>query len=328
MAIRFGDAFKGFKEGQEFKQNKAKNRLDQATSMAALMESGYDWDGNQLSQRPDFVSTKDLQRKKLELETQKLERQNQAMGQFGSQGSFGGGGSKDAFVMNPDGKWVKNPAYVNPDKPLSGDAANKYSGGTQGLENIQNIQNTLGITRDSSGNYSFPEKDMTSLPLFGKVNKKVLASKVAAYRSPRVFGVPVDFGIGEAVAQKAAGETGKSLELQFDTLAENMLRARTGATAPDPERIRELSRTLARTFDSPNTVMERLNTDKQFLSSVVDAIKPGSVEKFGQPGNVPQPASEVPEFVPPGYEELYAESKAAGLSDEEIADGFRRRTQA
>lgn len=145
-------------------------------------------------------------------------------------------------------------------EPLSREAAGSLAGAKQGLSNINDIKELLNLKRD-------PETNRVS----GQGLKRKLAQqRLSEFDIP----VPIVDVIPEAIAQSLAGRTGRSLDLNFQTLAENILRARTGATAPDPEIVRELKRSLLRLTDDPETLLERLDENEVFLKDIKKGIRP------------------------------------------------------
>jgi hypothetical protein len=235
---------------------------------------------------------------------------------FGSASSGGrppkqfGGPIAKSFKFG--GQEFVNPAYAEYEReqkmkePLGGADAKIMAGAKSGLNNIASIQGTLGLTPDEKGNYNYAGKKK-----FG-VNEKILKLKAAQARSPRVFGVPLDFGITDVVGQKLAGDEGKSLELQFETLAENLLRQRSGGAVTPPEIVAEYARTLARMFDSPKIAAERLQTAEDYLFDTAEGIRPGAVQKsFGVPTQQPNQPSAAGVL-------NATQAKADGWTDEEI----------
>ena len=66
------------------------------------------------------------------------------------------------------------------------------------------------------------------------------------------------------------------------TLSENILRARTGAQAPEPEMVREYARTLLMSFiESPNTWAKKINQDYGFLQGTAKEIRPKKEKEWG-----------------------------------------------
>jgi len=154
-------------------------------------------------------------------------------------------------------------------KPLSGETAIRVAGAKQGLRNIQQLKTLFGLTRDKSGKTVIGKNFL--------LNK--LGFKAADFQEPEIFGIPVALNVTEVIAQLGAGTTARKIDLAFNTLAENVLRARTGAQAPEPEQVREEKRSLARILDDPESALSRLEENEFFLSEVVNAIRPGSVQR-------------------------------------------------
>ena len=135
MAIRFGDAVKGFQQGQEFKRKKYSDSVDALVKEAQIKELGYDIQpgqgrfGPSLVERPGFSSLKQLQRQKLERELAPDYEANKAANKekailkarqeaFGGGGAFGtpnsGGSDQQQFIMDPSGKFHTNKNYQDP----------------------------------------------------------------------------------------------------------------------------------------------------------------------------------------------------------------------
>lgn len=161
---------------------------------------------------------------------------------------------------------VKNPDYQG---ALSG-TAGQYAGSVQGLKAIDDIQKILGLQKDPTGKVSFKDPNKAKLNIIG--------SKAAG------FNYRVPFGLGEiipglepgisAIGQMGAGEEARNLDLAYQTLAEDVLRARTGAAAPEPEQVRELARTFARFQDTPENIYKRLEQNGIFLETSANTMKP------------------------------------------------------
>lgn len=127
----FGGLSQGLDKLQDRKRQQRADQIDELTKYASLAESGYQiqpvgknrlFGGQQMSlvQDPNFQGTKTLQRRKLELENQKLERQAanaERFGQGSSGGAFGGGMPDTESPFAPDpitGSPRTNPAYLDP----------------------------------------------------------------------------------------------------------------------------------------------------------------------------------------------------------------------
>lgn len=311
------------------KQDRNANQLDQATKYAALAEAGYNvrqqprgglFGGSQmvLEQDPNFVSTKALERKKLQGELDDAEFKRSMRQKFGQGGSVGGRN----YIYNPyTDKWEEDPeikerrtAEIKREfeltKPLSGEASKMLSMAEQGLGNAQNIRKIFGLRQGADG--------VTASPGYkGKVFK-MKAANFGAGMNP-MLGVA---GIIPGAGQLFAGDEGRKLDLYYQTLAENNLRARTGAAATPWEIQREKSRLMARLNDSPELANERLNESDKFLGGTAENIRPGSTAKFGQRQEIA-----VPEWAA-GEEAFYLKSKEAGASDEEISQYLIRKARS
>lgn len=77
------------------------------------------------------------------------------------------------------------------------------------------------------------------------------------------------------IKESRAGDKGANLGNKFLTLAENLLRARTGATAPEPEVVREEARTMLNSyFESPETWESKISNNELYLTGVADEVRP------------------------------------------------------
>lgn len=84
MANPYSGFAKGFGQGRQMREQRSQNAVDELVKMAQLKELGYDVQpgrgglfggGPTLSQRPDYVSEKELSRNKTSLELDKLRRE-------------------------------------------------------------------------------------------------------------------------------------------------------------------------------------------------------------------------------------------------------------
>lgn len=147
MALGLSKSVESFIQGREARKRQGQGQIDDVIKMAQLKELGYDYNPSTraLIQRPDYVSTKDLERQKLQneldpdFEANRAARKERAIinarreAMFGQQGgsqgesqddSFGGmglgtfGGKPDTespFVYDPiSGTQKPNPSYLNP----------------------------------------------------------------------------------------------------------------------------------------------------------------------------------------------------------------------
>lgn len=168
---------------------------------------------------------------------------------------------------------IENPAYALYQKtqeqnasPLSGEAANRYAGAIQGITNIGNIKSMLGIKETPTGVTASPD----SRDLVRQAN---LVSE-ATLSKPVPF-IPGLQGAYKAFKMIRTSPKGVQLENYFNTLAENVLRARTGAAAPDPEVVREQARTYLKNFqENPEVWAQKMNQDLQYLSTTAKEIRP------------------------------------------------------
>ena len=189
--------------------------------------------------------------------------------------SVGGPGN-----MNPNLTATKFDAYGRPKeyqdystKPISGEAAGKLAGAQQGLKNTQEIIDEFGFQETPEGGIEAP----------GFLGNKARLS-LAQFRPKVGIGLPGAFStVAGGISQMMAGDKGKKLDLAFETLAENNLRARTGAAATEPEIQREKQRLITRMTDSEKIALDRLMTSEDFLRSAANYIRPGSAREVSFP---------------------------------------------
>lgn len=215
----------------------------------------------------------------------------------------GGGG------INPNLTPTKFDKYGNPKeytdyetKALSGDAARSYSGAVQGLGNIENIKGEFGLSRDEMGNTEIAPD----------YKSKILGLKMAGYRNNPASTGPASMVSGFLI-RNLAGKQARDLALQYDTLAENELRARTGAAATPSEIASVRSRMEPSITDRPENIYNRLDEPRKFLSVTADSVKPGTTKRMGLPlrqNAVPSWASKDPG--------RYTAAKKAGYGEEEL----------
>lgn len=142
-------------------------------------------------------------------------------------------------------------------KPLAGDTSAKYSGAKLGIKNINDIVKDIN-------NYQGDQKQL--------IREANLAIEAENAKDTFIPGLKGAYKVSKL---SRVSDSGKKLANSFSTLAESLLRARTGAAAPDPEIVREYARTLLKTFqESPETWNQKLQNDFNFLKSVHDEIRP------------------------------------------------------
>lgn len=216
--------------------------------------------------------------------------------------------------LNPGLTPVKFDKYGNPKeyvdyetKALSGDAARSYSGAVQGLGNIENIKGEFGLSRDEMGNTSIDPN----------YQSKILGLKMAGFRGNPAASGPA--AILPWMIRSASGKQARDLALQYDTLAENELRARTGAAANPFEYASVKSRIEPSITDRPENIYNRLDEPRKFLGGTVDAIKPGTTKKMG----LPTRQNAVPEWAKKDPNR-YTAAKKAGYTDEELRGWYSK----
>lgn len=168
----------------------------------------------------------------------------------------------DPFTQKPTVRAEQAKLHLEQKKkdadPLSGESAMRYAGAKQGVDNINSIIKQIN---DFSGD---------KRGLIKEANLAIEAEN--AKDIPLAVGMK---GAYKVFKLSRVSNDGKALANNFSTLAENLLRARTGATAPEPEIVREYARTLLKTFqENPSTWNQKLKNNFDFLKSVHDEIRP------------------------------------------------------
>lgn len=188
---------------------------------------------------------------------------------------------KGMTITNPQAK-AREAAIIADAKPLAGDTARMFSGATQGLSDIKDIQDVFQFKQDAEGNIT--SKDFT------KKQKRLLRDKLLKEAGVGKPGSVIQIVSGSFADEFArmfgiSTEEGRNLALKFSTLAENNLRARTGAQAPEPEKVAEELRTIIDALDNPATAFEKLKESENFLAGIVKEIRPlREVPKTGLSG--------------------------------------------
>lgn len=162
--------------------------------------------------------------------------------------------------------------------PLTGETASKFAGSKQAIGNVRDILGITGITRD---------------PLTGKVTaptglgRKIIGAKALNFSLP-LSGSPVN-KLVETAVRMFPGTDARRLDLAYNTLAENSLRARTGAAATEPEIQREKQRIFARFSDQPEVILDRLLTTAGYFKELGRQIRPSEPLNY----NVPKPGAKL-----------------------------------
>lgn len=170
-------------------------------------------------------------------------------------------GQKDVFgELTPEAKSAQEQLKADA-APLAGDTASKFAGAEQGIKNIKE-------TIDFINNYKGDKKDLI-----------VQANKVVEAANANSQGLAGFIPGGKAIyrAEKLAGtsEEAKVLANKLSTVAENLLRARTGAAATQDEINREFSRSLLMTInEGPSGWNQKLKNNYSFLKNTFDEIRP------------------------------------------------------
>jgi len=152
-------------------------------------------------------------------------------------------------------------------KPLGADATVKYEGAKQSLQQAGNVRN---ITNE------------TNFPMLKQgVSKIRVASKLGLNQPGSVRGSIIDFATGGmARGFFKTNDEQKKFELAVNLIAENNVRAKSGAAVPEPEQVREEARQLL-SDDSFTSFLHRLVVSEDYNKGTMQSLRPGSV----MPGN-------------------------------------------
>ena len=162
---------------------------------------------------------------------------------------------------------VEEQSALEENKPLQGEASVRYSGALQGVRDLKKITDIIGL---SNGEIKDLKK---AKDLIYKANLNI--EGVGAER-----GIPFLTGMYRGSKLSRGGDEGAKLGNLFMTLSENLLRARTGAQAPEPEVIRENARSLLKSYiESPETWKSKLMQNEEFLLGTVKSLRPTTWEK-------------------------------------------------
>lgn len=182
-------------------------------------------------------------------------------------------------IMNPEYEsYIKQIEEQN--KPLSGEGAIRFSGSKQAKNSINDIFKLLKL-RPTGKTLSSGQPEYTSdVPLNKRIWDKIQQN--AASSTGLLFGQNIP-GVSDILRspQIISDEESRLLENEYSTLAEDLLRARTGATAPEPEIVREFARSLNRLGDSPTVVANRLLNNEQLVDEIIEQIRPGYLTRHG-----------------------------------------------
>lgn len=174
------------------------------------------------------------------------------------------------FEFNPQEQTrrkVEEQSALEENKPLQGEASVRYSGALQGIRDLKLIADNIGL---SNGEIKDIKK---AKDLIYKANLNI--EGVGAER-----GVPFLTGLYRGGKLLRGGNEGAKLGNLFMTLSENLLRARTGAQAPEPEVIREYARSLLKSYiENPETWKSKLMQNEEFLLGTVKSLRPNTWKK-------------------------------------------------
>lgn len=238
------NALASLERGQERKRKFEDQNYDRAVKEATLREAGFnirrDNGGFQIERDPGYVSTKALERQKLQ---QDLEDQKSARAAM-----FGGGSVTGAIGPKPIAKSIKfgGQEFINP-------AASAYELEQKRLENVQKPLSDTASGRLAGSKQVIEQvgklRSMTNPQNFGNmkqgVSKIKIGQKLGITDPSSIRGAVVNAAsLGTAPMLVKTSDEQKKFELAVNLIAENLLRARTGAAAPTPEQIREEARQL------------------------------------------------------------------------------------
>ena len=166
-------------------------------------------------------------------------------------------------------------------EPLGSEVVTKFAGAVQGLDMLQKTVDNLGFYRnEKTGKVESFQG--------GEFKKKIAGSKAASFKESTLplSNIKVTGGMFEGLVQMAGTDDARKIDLWLTTMAENVLRARTGAAAPEPEIVREEARSLIRLLDSPDVAFERLSVNEGFLRTVANNIRPGTISELSIPSGI------------------------------------------
>lgn len=173
-----------------------------------------------------------------------------------------------------------NPKYKALFDPIAGDSATKFSGAKQAKSSVQDLLKLLKLSptgiMTSSGQPEYKSKIPPQQRVFDKIQQDAAAS------NGLIFGknIPIISDVLK-LPQVLADQNARMTNTEYLTLAEDILRARTGAAAPEPEFVRELARSLNTLGDDPTVVANKLSNNEQFVDDVIESIRPGYLEYHG-----------------------------------------------
>lgn len=152
-------------------------------------------------------------------------------------------------------------------KPLSAEGAVKYEGAKQSVEQAGTVRRLVNET-------NFPK-------MKAGVSKIRVASKLGLNQPGSVRGNLTDFVTGGvARALFKTNDEQKQFELAVNLIAENNVRAKSGAAVPEPEQVREEARQLL-ADDSFKSFVQRLVVSEKYNRGLMNSIRPGSSNRNG-----------------------------------------------
>lgn len=310
------NALASLERGQERKRKFEDQNYDRAVKEATLREAGFnirrDNGGFQIERDPEYVSKTALEKNKLQLENKlnqfRLDRANQGIG-FNASPNLKPK-SYDEFGMPKDYVDVEQELAQKRkeeelkrefelQKPLSDTASGRLAGSKQVIEQVAKL------------------RSMTNPQNFGNmkqgVSKIKIGQKLGITDPSSIRGAVVNAAsLGTAPMLVKTSDEQKQFELAVNLIAENLLRARTGAAAPTPEQIREEARQLVGD-DTYESFLNRIQTSEGFARDVGEGIRPGFMG---------QQAAQVPSWVPQDID--YKRWIADGGTEEQLRSELKR----
>lgn len=322
MADIFGSFSRGFKSGREMREQSQKNAVDALLQKAQLAELGYDVQttprrfgglfggGQTIARRPDYVSTKDLERQKLEGEIQDLGFKRDLRQKFGQGQNFGQTDSKNPMIYDPlSGTMKSNPAYLSEKDQVQMDYMKSRMGAGDNLTPGQRM------AKDKATADIFETVETNKVKRFG-----ISEAKDAMKRVPQGVVGAIRYGFNKHFDPNdpMLGDFQKIRMIGTD--AQLMHTAKTKGAISDKEMALFATAAANDDFISVERLKPVLEKLERFIAAE-EAGKLGAYERsyredprqwFGQSQ---ERASQVPQGVNP---QEYETAKRLGYSDEEI----------
>lgn len=192
-----------------------------------------------------------------------------------TQGQGGGMQVQGVNIPLPGGGSMRMapPASQKERNPMAAESALRYSGAIQSIKGLQTIAKEIGIDKDGKLNPKAKE-------LIFAANQSIEGANATNQGKGLTQFIPGGVGLYKGYKYLRGGDKGSKLGSYFMTTAENLLRARTGAAAPEPEIVREYARGLLRSYiESPDTWKAKLAQEEEFAMGIVKEMKPNGWEQ-------------------------------------------------